>query len=202
MKTLKPLAAVLPALGGLVLCLALVLSLLAILARMFVHEPGMAQVTIANGTNEAIVDGAVEALGTSYPFSNVGAGQEATISFPITGEGDYRVRARLASGRTVDSGGGRYLASAFDVIDRAVVAADRINIRSIRPFRVKLLMKDGSETLTPQITNQPLPELREVIDVEVDGRPTKAMAHLLTWPDVTPSESSVRAPIVIAVEIN
>jgi hypothetical protein len=169
---------------------------------MFVQEPGMAEITIANGTNEGIADGAVDALGTSHPFSNIAAGQRATIRFPITSEGDYRVRARLVSGRTVDSSGRRYLASAFDVIDRAVVTADKITIRSIRPFRVRLLMKDGTETLTPQITNQPLPELREVIDVHVDGRATRAMAHLLTWPDVTPSEGSARTPIVVAVETN
>ena len=199
MKTRTPLVDVLPALGGALLCLALVVSIVAIVTPIYLEPRSTAEITIANGTNEAIADGAVEALGTSYPFSNITAGQRATIRFPITGEGDYRVRARLVSGRTVDSGGGRYLASAFDIIDWAVVTADRINIRSIRPFRVKLLMKDGSETLTPQISDQPLPERREVIDIEVDGQPTKAVAHLLTWTNAT-SENGAPTPVVVAVE--
>jgi hypothetical protein len=202
MKERKPLVAVLPALGGLVLCLALAVSILAIQALIYLERGSVAEITIANDAAESIVGGAVEALGTTYAFSNIAVGQRTTVSFPITGEGGYRVRAQFESGRTVNSGAERYLASGFGVEDRADVTNDGINIRSVMPFRVKLLMKDGSETLTAQIAEEPLPMRREVIDVDVDGRKIRAMAHLLTWAGTMVPESSAPIPVVVAVEID
>lgn len=187
------------ALGGLALCFP-VAALISAIQVLIPPNQGMAKITIANASNESIVGGEVEALGMIYPFSSIPSGQRASVRFPITGEGSYRIHARLESDRAVDNGAGRYVVPGFGIEDRADVTNVGINIRAIRPFRVKLLRKNGSETLTPQIIHEPLPVRREVIDVEVYGRTTKAVAHLLTWASPAPQQSSAPIAVVVAVE--
>lgn len=128
----KPIAIVLGGIGAIALVWFLAFLVVVVEALIGVmSSQTVADITVENHSNEPVISGEIEFLGDKHPFANIGLGETSHISFRVNGEGAYRIRARLASGKELNSGA--YLTSGFPsdtrIADTAEVTSDGIAVR-------------------------------------------------------------------------
>ena len=91
----------------------------------------VAEITIENRSADLITRGQIEFLGNAYPFSSIAVGESTKVSFPIMRDGEYRIRALLASGGEVTSEN-QYAAWGLRIVDRAEVTNETVAVQHVR----------------------------------------------------------------------
>jgi len=115
--------------GALALLWIVAVSTLGLDTLLRMSRQSVADITIENRSTDLITRGQIEVLGDMYPFSSIAVGESTHVSFPIRGEGEYRIRAWLASGDEVSSREGRYVTWGLRVVDRAEVTNEMVEVQ-------------------------------------------------------------------------